>query len=136
MSAFRMSLLLISVVVAMSIAAAPAVLLPGRWQISIRPELPLSAPEMTTEICLSAAETEKLQPPRGKPTDDCQVVGGPLQGNVLSYAIKCTKRDSSTNARFTYNGDRFEGVVEGKVDGRKFRQVYTAIRLGDCPAEH
>ena len=134
MSAIRVSLLLLAGLIAASATAATSpILLPGRWQITIRPELPVAAPEMTVETCLSAVEAERPEPPRGKPTDDCQVVGSPLQGNVLAYVIKCSKRDATTTGRFTYNGDHYDGVVEGKIDGRKFRQVHTAIRLGDCP---
>lgn len=135
MSLIRMSLLLLSCVLVLSSSAAPPVVLPGRWQITIRPEFPAAAPPMTTEVCLSAAEAERPEPMRAKKSEDCQVSGGTLQGNVLAYTMKCSKRDAATSVRFTYNGDRYDGVVEGTIEGRNFRQVYTAIRLGDCPEQ-
>jgi hypothetical protein len=113
--------------------AAPPVMTPGRWEITIRTEAPVSTPAQTTEICIAKKSAEKPEPPRGKPTDDCKVMNGGLAGNVLAWVTKCSKREVSS--RFTYNGDTYEGTVEIKGEGETIRQVVTARRVGDCPEE-
>ncbi|HUP61009.1 MAG TPA: DUF3617 family protein [Thermoanaerobaculia bacterium] len=102
------------------------------WEITMRTESPAVSEPMTTVVCISKEEAEDPKPPRHKATDDCKVTSGGRSGSILSYAVKCGRKKSESTARFTYNGDQFEGVVEGKTDDGNFRQVYTARRIGDC----
>lgn len=54
-------------------------------------------------------------------------------GNRLKYQIKCARKNATSDAEFTYSGDRYEGVVTIKNDDvGEIRQVYTARRIGDC----
>jgi hypothetical protein len=116
----------------MAQANSPAVLKPGEWEITIHTVAPVDTPPTVTRACIGKDE-ERLQPPKGKPTDDCQVVsGGGLTGNVLQYAMKCGKKNSSSTAKFTFNANSFEGVVTVQIDGTEIRQVHTGTRIGDC----
>lgn len=113
-------------------SAAPAVLTPGMWEITIRTELPEALPAMTTVVCISKEEAEDLQAPQGKASDPCRTTEGSRSGNILSYTTKCAGNDDHSKVRFTYDGERFEGVVEGKGKGRDRRQVYSGRRIGEC----
>jgi hypothetical protein len=114
-----------------SAQAAPP-LNPGRWEVTIKTESPVSMPATTTEICIAKEKAEKPEPVKGKPTDDCQTNGVSMNGNVLTYATQCGKSKVSTAAKFTYSGDTYTGVVTIKSGKREIRQVYTAKRVGNC----
>jgi Protein of unknown function (DUF3617) len=118
-----------------ALAAANSVLMPGRWEVSIRTEAPVQSAPMIAEFCISKEKAEKPEPPKTDQKHDCKTVSGGLSGNTLAYVIKCSKRNAGSTSRFTFNGDRYEGVVEATIDGVTVRQVYTARRLGDCPEE-
>ena len=133
MHTVRVFVVIAVLVSAVTGAAAPSVLVPGRWEITIRTEAPVATPPQTAEICISKQAAEKPEPPRGKPTDDCKLASGGLSGNVLAYVMKCAKREATST--FTFSGDRYDGVIEVKGDGQTVRQVVTARRIGDCPEE-
>lgn len=114
-----------------ALAAAPP-LNPGRWQITIKTEAPVSMPPTTAEVCVTKEQAAHPEPAKGKPTDDCQVHGAAMNGNVLTYTTQCGKRKSSSTAKFTYAGDSYEGVVTIKVGDMEVRQTYSAKRLGGC----
>lgn len=115
-------------------AQSPTLLVPGRWEITLQNELPYAAPPVTYNVCIDASAA-RPEPPKGRPSDPCQIVTGGVAGNVLSYRSKCGK-DSSSDVRITYHGDRYEGVVELTDSSGLFRQTITAKRVGACdPAE-
>lgn len=113
-------------------AAAPAVLRAGRWEITIRTESRPELQPMVTEVCISKAEAESIAPPVSKENDDCKVASGGVAGRVMNYIVKCASRDFSSHARFTFNDDAYEGVVDIKSRGVDVRQTYSARRIGDC----
>jgi hypothetical protein len=118
-----------------SLLAAPPtkILTPGMWEITMRTVSPRTAPATTIVRCISAEEAQSMKAPESQPTDDCQVTGG-VTGSVLAYTVKCASRNIEAQTRYVFNGDRYEGSVEITEDGRSVRQVYTAKRVGECPA--
>ena len=134
MQGIRLLVIFAALIRASFVTAAPPIVTPGLWEVTIRTETPFLMPPTTSQFCISPDAAERPEPPKGKPTDDCKVVsGGGVSGNVLAYVTKCSKREVSS--RFTYSGDRYEGVVEIKDEDRTIRQVHTARRIGDCPEE-
>jgi hypothetical protein len=129
------SLLPLAVVFAIAVSpaaeAAPP-LNPGRWEVTIKTESPVSMPATTTEICITKEKAERPEPPKGKPTDACQINSAAMNGNVLTYATRCDNKQVSTSAKFTYSGDTYTGVVTIKSGKREIRQVHTAKRIGNC----
>lgn len=123
--------LVFSAFVSVAAAAAPPVIAPGRWELTMTTILPDSTPTTVTEICITKQRAEHPEPRASKPTDDCQVTGG-LNGNRLKYAVKCGRAKTTTDAEFTYSGDRYEGVVIVKTGDYEIRQVHTARRIGEC----
>jgi hypothetical protein len=116
-------------------AAKPSMIEPGRWEVTIKTELPNAVSATTTsEICITKEQAERLEPAKPKATHDCQMTGG-LTGNQVKYKMKCGRKNAVTDAEFTYSGDRYEGVVTKKDDEYgEIRQTYTAKRLGECPS--
>lgn len=113
-------------------ANSPAVLTPGEWEITIQTQSPVTTPPTVTLVCLTK-DDERPKPPKGRPTDDCQVAGGAaLTGNVLAYSVKCGKKKSASTARFTYSGDSFEGVVTVTTEVGDVLQTHTGRRIGAC----
>ena len=118
----------------LSMSAHAANLTPGRWEITVQTVAPVETPATTTEICISKGDAERLSPPKGKPTDDCQSVGA-LHGNSLKYKTTCGKRKRSSDVELTYGGDHYEGVVVVKTEDETVRQIITAKRIGDCDVD-
>jgi Protein of unknown function (DUF3617) len=114
--------------------AAPP-LNPGRWEVTIKTETPVAMPATTSEICITTEKAAHPEPVKGKPTDDCQVHGVAMSGNVLTYATQCGRRPVSSTAKFTYSGDTYEGVVTIKVGTMEVRQIHTAKRVGPCETQ-
>lgn len=114
-------------------AAQAPVLEPGLWEVTIKTQLGDATPTMVEQICISAEQAERPEPPKGKKTADCQVTGA-LAGNKLKYQTKCGRKNATLEVEFIYSGDRYEGVVTTRNDDvGEIRQVYTAKRIGDCP---
>ena len=69
-------------------AQSPTLLVPGRWEITLQNELPYAAQPVTYNVCIDASAA-RPEPPKGKPSDPCQIVTGGVAGNVLSYRSRC-----------------------------------------------
>jgi hypothetical protein len=117
-------------------AAQPPVLKPGLWEVTIQTQMGDATPTMIEQICISKEQAERPEPPKSEKSADCQVTGA-LTGNKSKYQIKCGRKNTTSDAEFTYSGDRYEGVVTIKNDDvGEIRQVYTARRIGECPSEN
>jgi hypothetical protein len=139
MSMIRVNAILFSVAAAFLLTAAagaaqPSVLQSGLWEVTIKTQMGDATPTMIEQICISKEQAVRPEPPKNKESADCQVTGA-LTGNKSKYQIKCGRKNATTDAEFTYNGDRYEGVVTFKNDDvGEIRQVYTAKRIGACPS--
>lgn len=113
-------------------AAQSSVLEPGLWEVTIKTQLADATPTLIEQICISKEQAEHPEPPKGRKTSGCEVTGA-LTGNMLKYKIKCDRKNTASDAEFTYSGDRYEGVVTIKNDDvGEVRQIYTARRIGEC----
>lgn len=131
----RIALGICTLAVSSLFAAPPTkVITPGMWEITMRTVSPRTAPATTVVRCISAEEAESMKAPESQPTDDCQVTGGGVTGSVLSYTVKCASRNIETRTRYVFNGDRYEGSIDITDEGNTIKQIYTAKRVGECPA--
>jgi Protein of unknown function (DUF3617) len=106
----------------------------GRWEITIKTIVP-DVTQATTIVCISKEHAEKPEAPKSKSDDDCKVLDPPgLSGNILAYTVHCTKQNLTSQAKFTFDGDRYEGEVVTKINGVETKQLYSARRLGACDA--
>ena len=129
----RIALGVLALCAAPLLAAPKPDLTPGMWEITLRTVSPRTTPATTVVRCISAEEAEAMKAPESAATDDCQVTAG-TTGNVLSYTVKCASRNMESQTRFHFNGDHYNGTIDITDEGRSVKQVYTAKRVGDCPA--
>lgn len=130
-------LLSIGLLTATSAGATQPVLSPGRWEITIKSTQGGITSTSVTEVCITQAVADRLEPAKRKTSDDCQIADGVMKGNRLKYDVKCgpKNKNANTKAEFTYNFDTYEGVVEIKTDDFEAKQIHTAKRLGECETE-
>src|SRR5215212_6375960 len=81
--------------------AAPPVLNPGRWEVTIKNLLADGAPTSTTQICITKEMADHPAPVDSSPNDDCQVTST-MAGNHLKFMVKCGRNKTTTNAELTY----------------------------------
>ncbi|HEV7426784.1 MAG TPA: DUF3617 family protein [Thermoanaerobaculia bacterium] len=114
---------------------APAALTPGLWEITVQTQLPTPAAPMSHTVCIDKLHVAKPNPPRSRPSDDCQVTADAASANETAYTVHCGKRNVTSTSRFTYSGSHFEGVMIITGPDSEIRQVYSAKRLGPCDDE-
>lgn len=113
------------------IAAPPQLVVPGRWEITLRNELPHPSAPVSFFVCIEPGPAERPEPPKSKPSDPCQITGGGVAGNVVTFSSNCGASKKS-NVRIEYGGDHYEGVVDLEESTREVRQIITARRVGSC----
>jgi hypothetical protein len=117
-------------------SASPAVMVPGKWEVTIHTLEPIEAPPMTFVTCIDAANAAKGDIPKSKAHDDCVVSGGGLSGSVLAYTVTCAHRPRKTNVKVTYAGTTYSGTIVIEEGDLVIKQTIEGKRLGDCdPAE-
>lgn len=115
-------------------SAGPAVMTPGLWEITVQTRSPIVAAPLSHTVCIDKANIIRPEPPKSKPNDDCQVLPDVAAANQTAYTVRCAKRKVTSTLRFTYAGDRFDGVVTIKNADGEFQQLYSAVRIADCDA--
>jgi len=113
-------------------APGAAVMVPGLWEVTVQTRTPILGPLLTHTVCIDKAHVTRPDPPKSKPTDDCQVTPDGAAANETNYTIRCAKRNVTSTSKFTYSGNHFDGAVTIKSDSGEVQQVWTAIRVGDC----
>lgn len=113
-------------------SAGPAVLAPGLWEITVQTRSPIMAAPLSHTVCIDKLHVAKPDTPKSKPSDDCKVTPDAAAANETAYTVRCAKQKTTSTSRFTYSGDHFDGTVVIQTAGGEVRQVYTAVRLGDC----
>lgn len=121
----------------------------GNWQVTMEmemPGMPQRMPPMTMMQCVTkeqAADPATAMPQgpggRGAMPADCKVSDYKLDGNKVSWSMKCEGQNAmSGTAEFTYEGDTFAGTMKmhnesgrGGMPG-DVTMKYTGKRLGDC----
>jgi hypothetical protein len=119
----------------------------GNWEVKMEMEmagLPQSMPPITTTQCITkeqAADPEKLVPqgPGGRSglPPDCKVSDYKVDGNKVSWAMKCAGQNAMTGTgEFVYAGETYTGTMKMNMErgGQPIAMTmkYNAKRLGDC----
>jgi hypothetical protein len=111
----------------------PAVMVPGLWEITVQTRTPILAAPISHTVCIDKAHVARPDPPKSRPSDDCQVTPEASAGNETAYTVRCAKKNITSTSRFTYSGDHFTGTVTiTPAAGEPVQQVYTAVRVSDC----
>ena len=115
----------------------------GRWEVKMEmdmPGMPAGMPPVTTTQCITPAEAQdpqKSMPQSGRgrgSSGDCKVSDYKVEGNKVSWAMKCEGRESmSGTGEIVYSGDSYAGTMKMDMGGRgAMTMKYTGKRLGDC----
>jgi Protein of unknown function (DUF3617) len=116
--------------------ASPAVLTPGKWQVTLHTTQPVDVPAMTSVSCLTAEDIARIGTPVGKATDDCKISNVSFTGTALSYTTTCASTGRRTTLSMSYAADSFTGTQTiTETDGSAVTQTFTGTRLGACDAQ-
>jgi hypothetical protein len=140
-----------AVIIALAIAASVSFIAQaqgprrdGRWEIKTEidmPGMPQGMPPMTSIQCITpeqAKDPQKAMPQGGRgrggrgATDDCKLSDYKVDGNKVSWSMKCDAQQMSGTGEFVYAGDTYTGTMKMDRGGQAMTMKYSGKRLGDC----
>ena len=144
----RIALALIAITVAALPTLAQGPRRDGKWEVSVEMDMPnmpnmpagFKMPTMTTTQCITpeeAKDPQKSMPQggrgRGPNPDNCKVSDYKVDGNKVSWSMKCDPPNEMTGTgEFTYSGDTYTGVMKMHARGQDMTMKYNGKRVGDC----
>ncbi len=135
------ALLILLVVVAslLPLAAADLRLNPGKWEITLTPDvkgMPMALKPMTYTACLTSDKPVPIEPQQ---RGICKLRDTKVEGNTVTWALECEKdgRRMQGNGKITYSGDGFAGdnVMTTTTPGAGAIEMVVRMkgqRLGPC----
>ncbi len=115
-------------------ADASSPMKPGKWEITITmdmPNMPMKMPPMTFTRCITKEQADHPEPPKAK-SDDCQISDYKLDGNTVTWSVKCEKQKTTGTGRMTFSSDSYDGETHMKVGDMEMTQKFTGKYLGAC----
>jgi hypothetical protein len=119
----------------------------GKWEIKMTvnmPGMPAAMPPMTMTQCITpadAADPQKTAPPqapgRGGAAPKCAMSNYKVEGNKVTYTMKCEPPQAATmTGEFIYGDGTYEGTMKMDMDRggqpMSVMMTYSGKRLGDC----
>jgi Protein of unknown function (DUF3617) len=132
---FTLCTIVLAIATTMFAADAKSPMKPGKWQITITmdmPGMPMKMPPMTFVNCVTKEQAENPQPPKTKQNDDCKVSDYKMDGNVVTWSMKCEKQNMTGEGRITFSSDSYEGESHMKMSDMEVSQKYAGKYLGEC----
>jgi hypothetical protein len=131
---------LAAVFVLPSLASAAPNLENGEWEFTMEmqsPGTPANMPPFRFKNCVTKSDPIPKQD--GEAASGCKVVDQSVQGDTVSYTMRCTQGDMvmENKGKTTFHGNRMEGTVHqtmkqgGKVVHTSTAKM-TAKRIGPC----
>lgn len=108
---------------------------PGKWSISIQmdmPNMPMKMPPMTVERCVTQEQADHPEPPKGKNEDDCKISDYKLEGQTLTWTMKCEKQKMTGTGKMTFAPESYEGESQMTVGDMQMTQKFNGKYLGAC----
>ena len=137
-----------AVLFAVGLAASVAVLaqaprIDGKWEETTEMEIPgmtMKMPPMVNTRCITkeeASDPQKAVPKgrgRGGEDQNCKVADYKIEGNKVTYSVKCEGAQPMTmSGEMIYGEDTYTGTQTMEIGGRGTMTLKsTAKRLGDC----
>jgi hypothetical protein len=111
----------------------------GMWEITMKtemPGMPMEIPPMKFSQCLTKKD---LVPQKKEPNEDCKMTDMKVDGNTVSWAVKCRMKDGTMDGsgKVTYKGSGFDGVMKAVMNSKdtgrmEVTQRMSGRRIGDC----
>ncbi len=143
MKIFSLALVVVCVAALPTLAQGPR--RDGKWEVKTEMEMPnmpagMTMPSFTSTQCITPAEASdptKTMPQggrgRGPNPDQCKVSDYKMDGNKVTWSMKCDPPEEMTGTgEFTYGADSYTGVMKMNRGGQQMTMKYTGKRLGDC----
>jgi hypothetical protein len=118
----------------------------GRWEVTIEMEMagmPARMPPTTTTQCITKEQASDPQrfvprgPQRGGEQSDCKAENVKMEGNKVSWSMRCTTPQPMTGTgEMTYSENSYVGLQKMNIERGGQAMVmtmkYSGKRLGDC----
>lgn len=133
---------LILCVIAAPASAAPAAMQEGKWEISMKmemPGMPFAMPPITVTHCYTkedVKDSKKTIPSASDKKDDCVTKDVKVEGNKVTWKVQC--KDGSTGSgemvhkQNSYTGKMTMETVDKKQGKTKSTYNMSGKRVGDC----
>ncbi|MCL5024210.1 MAG: DUF3617 domain-containing protein [Nitrospirae bacterium] len=111
----------------------------GMWEITMKtemPGMPMAIPPVKFNQCLTKKD---LIPQKRKKNEDCKMVSTKIDGNTVSWVVKCRTKDGTIDStgKVTYRGGGFDGVINAVMNDSRSGKMemisyMSGQRVGDC----
>ena len=132
---FALCVLVLAIAVPTFAAEAKPPMKAGKWQITITmdmPGMPMKMPPMVMTKCVTKEEAERPEPPKPKKGDDCTVSDYKLDGNTVTWTMKCEKQNMTGEGKITFSSDSYDGEAHMKMSDMDITQKFAGKYLGEC----
>ena len=108
----------------------------GNWEVTMEVEIegmPAMPPKTMTQ-CVSKEDVADPQKPLlGRASNNCNVSDHKVEGNKVSWSMKCEPPEAmSGTGEILYGDDAYTGSMKIVREGRTINMKYSGKRLGDC----
>ena len=115
---------------------------PGKWQMTMRteiPNFPVKMPPITMTQCVTQemADNPESTLPKGsdKKNSSCKVGDYKLSGSTVSWTVDCPKEGIKGKGEITYSEDSYEGSMDMTMGETAMKAKYSGKLLGACDAK-
>ena len=132
------ALVLVALALPVLAADAKSPMKPGKWQVTMTmdmPNMPMKMPPMTFTNCITKEQAENPQPPKKKGDEDCKLTDYKIDGNTVTWTVKCTGKTNATgDGKMTFAGDgnSYDGAVHLNMNNMDITQHFAGKYLGEC----
>jgi hypothetical protein len=133
----KFAVLLAVCLVATAVFAASPVK-PGKWEMTMQTEItgmPMKMPAHTFTYCLTKEEAEnpeKMAPESQRKNSDCKRTDFKVDGNVVTWKVKCEKSATEGEGKITYSSDSYVGTMHMTMPNGEMNAKYSGKYLGAC----
>ena len=108
----------------------------GNWEVTMQVEVEgmPAMPAKTMTQCVSKEDVADPQKPLlGRASGNCTVSDHKVEGNKVSWSMKCEPPEAMTGTgEIVYGDDAYTGSLKIVREGRTITMKYAGKRLGDC----
>ena len=112
---------------------AKSTMKPGNWSITIQMDMPgMAMPPMTFTRCITQEQASHPEPPSDNSVEGCKISDYKLEGNTLTWKMKCEKQGVTGEGRITFSPESYTGEGHMKAGDADMTQKFSGKYLGAC----
>ena len=96
---------------------------------------PIQDSAVTISQCIKPEDLESPDKsvPKASKDDKCKVSDYKIEGNKVTWAVKCEDKDATSGTgEITYSDDAYDGVMKMTTGGQDVTTKMKGKRFGDC----